>query len=83
MVLSDLSKYGMKMIQKGGARAMGGQHMGFFAVFMMSLLFLLIKSYLVYLTWNLLVDRGVFTMVRPVSFGESIMLVILFNNLFH
>jgi hypothetical protein len=83
MVLDVLSKYGMKMIQKGGARAMGGQHMGFFAVFMMALLFLLIKSYLVYLTWNILVDRGVITMMRPVTFGEAIMMVILFNNLFH
>ena len=83
MVLNTLSNYGMKMIQKGGARAMGGDGVGFLAVFIMSLFVLLIKSYLVYLTFNILVERGVISMMRPITFGEAVMLVILFSNLFN
>ena len=83
MVLNVLTNYGMKMIHKGGAKAMGGDGVGFLAVFLMSLLVLMIKSYLVYLTFNILVERGVITMMRPVTFGEAVMLVILFSNLFN
>lgn len=72
--------------QKGGNSidSVGGNILFFF----ISLLVLLIKSLLVMICYNYLMPRLLTTYnfdmskYRPIIFGEAILMVILFNNLF-
>ena len=89
MVFNVLSNYGMKLIQKGGAKAMmvRGTGINFLAVFAVALLALMIRSYLVQLTYNAVAPKLVENLgvssenFRPITFMESILLVILVQNL--
>tara|TARA_B110000967_G_C18821255_1_gene528816 strand:- start:73 stop:327 length:255 start_codon:yes stop_codon:yes gene_type:complete len=83
MVFYTLEK---KAIQQFGGNKSDPTSMA--TVFLVSLLFLAIKSYLVQVTYNsvapkLISNNGLSTQnFRPLDFWESVMLVILANNLF-
>ena len=75
----------------GGSNNSGGNGTGFygFYVFFFSLFMLIIKSFLVMISYNLVIPRILvsynvnMTQYRPITFIEGLLLVILFNNLFN
>jgi hypothetical protein len=78
-------------IEKKAIQQLGGNKTdpaSMFTVFLVSLLFLAIKSYLVMVTYNSvapkLISNNGFNVqnFRPLTFWEGVMLVILANNLF-
>ena len=79
---------GSSSIMKGGASQLGGGYGNGFFFFLVSLSVLLIKSLLVMVTYNIVVPRILesysvdLSRYRNLNFGESVLLVILFNNLF-
>ena len=77
-----------KTTMSGGSA--NGNSSGFvgFYVFFFSLFMLVVKSFLVMLSYNLVVPRILMSYnvnmskYRPITFIEGVLLVILFNNLF-
>ena len=74
--------------QVGGSKGSSGKGNDMLMVLLVGLLFLCIKSYLVMVTYNAVAPRvisnngGDLENYRDITFGESVMLVILINNLF-
>ena len=73
-------------LQKGGTNSLEtGSNI---LIFLISLLFLLIKSLLVMISYNYVIPKILnsynvnLSKYQPINFSESILLVILFNNLF-
>jgi hypothetical protein len=91
MVLSELSKYSMKMLQNGGVKTMLSPQSGsnFLIVFILSLIFLFIKAWLIQITYNgigpkLMVNIGAnITNFQPLTFMDAVLLTILAQNLFN
>ena len=89
MVFNVLSNFGMKLIQKGGARAVvtRGSGINMLALFAVALLALMMRAFIVQITYNAVVPKLVenlgvdSTNFRPITFMESILLVILTQNL--
>lgn len=83
-------------IMKGGVRGMEGSSTGrFFALLVVFLIIILIKSYIVYLGYNYIMPRIIFSLnqekasspqevmsrFRPITFTEAIILTIFANTL--
>lgn len=91
MVFNVLSKYGMNLVQGGGAKAVmaSGNGMNALVLFSIALLALLLRAFIVQLAYNgvgpkLMENHGVDpTNFRPLTFMESILFVILIQNLFN
>ena len=89
MVFNILSNFGMNLIQKGGAKAVMGQGTGInmLALFIVAILAIMMRAFIVQISYNAvapkLVDNlGVdSTNFRPITFMESVLLVILAQNL--
>jgi len=89
MVFNILSNYGMKLVQKGGAKAVmqPGNGMNFLFLFGIALISLLIRAWLVQVTYNSVAPKlgenhGVDSRnFRPLTLMEAILLVILVQNL--
>ena len=79
---------GSTTIMKGGSQIGEGNLGEGFFLFAFSLSFLLIKSLLVWVCYNIVIPRILETYnvdlsrYRNITYGEAILLVILFNNLF-
>ena len=82
MNLSYMSKLMMKelgrMEQTGGSNG----SMAFFNYFLVSLIFFLIKTSLVYWSYNEIMPKILTDKFRPITFNEAIVLVILVQALF-
>jgi hypothetical protein len=78
----------MKKMMGGAAAAVEGSSGNGFMLFLITLCLFLIKVLLVMISYNIVVPRILesysvdMQRFRPISFLESIFLVILFNNLF-
>lgn len=79
-----LAKSSAKIVQSGGSEKIGNG----FMIFFISLSVFFIKVLLVMISYNIVVPRILenwgndLRRFRPITFVESIFLVILFNNLF-
>jgi len=79
----------MKLVQKGGAKAMNTPDTGltFLILFFIALFSLFIRGFLVYFTFNAIGPKllenhgGDATNFRPITMVEAIFLVILVQNL--
>jgi len=86
MLISNIENAVLRQV--GGAKGGNGKGSDMLMVLLVGLLFLCVKSYLVMVTYNSVAPRvitnngGDLESYRDITFGESVMLVILINNLF-
>ncbi len=78
MPVSMLTNFGMNML--GGARAAKAPGGAFLTLLLLALVSLLIRAYLVQLTWNMVADKFSAD-ARPVTFWDALLMVILVQNL--
>ena len=95
MVLNLLVSNLITSMSGGSKNTLNGvQKPNFFVLMLITLLFILIKGFIVYLAYNLIIPKLIFSVskdrtledieenFRPLSYLESIILVILANTLF-
>lgn len=87
MITQYLQNIISKKTMSGGGNGEGSGFVGFY-LFFFSLFLLIVKSFLVMLSYNLVIPKILssynvnMSKYRPINFIEAVLLVILFNNLF-